>query len=48
MWNVRGWSLSDKDNNYSRQSIMKYTEIDILALCETFLGDNDEIHVDGY
>ena len=48
MWNVRGWSLTDNENDYFRQSVTEYTNFDILALCETFLRDNDEISVDGY
>ncbi|MEW8548010.1 MAG: endonuclease/exonuclease/phosphatase family protein, partial [Candidatus Thiodiazotropha sp.] len=48
MWNVRGWSLTDKDNDNFRQTITILTNNDILALCETFLRKNDEISVDGY
>ena len=48
MWNVRGWSLTDSDNNYFRQTITNFTDNDILALCETFLCYNEEIYVDGY
>ena len=39
---------SDIDNNNFRQTVTRYTDIDVLALCETFLRDNEEINVDGY
>ena len=40
--------MSNSDNNYFRQTITNFTDNAILALCETFLRNNEEIYIDGY
>ena len=48
VWNVRGWSTAINDSSNFRTNITNYSNLDILAICETFLKQNQCINIDGY
>ena len=49
VWNVRGWTKNKNDENYQfREHILRNTNIEILALIETFLKGEEKLCVDGY
>ena len=46
---MRGWTKNQNDENYQfREQILRNTDIDILALTETFLKGEEKLCVDGY
>ena len=47
-WNIRGYSLRDESSRVFRDDNIHSVDYDILALCETFLRDDQVIELDNY
>jgi len=43
-WNTRGWP---NDSNF-RNRVVHSLDLDLIGVCETFLRDDSEIHLEGY
>ena len=43
-WNTRGWPL---DSQF-RSRVIHSLDLDLIGICETFLRENNEIHLEGY
>ena len=43
-WNTRGWPL---DSQF-RSRVIHSLDLDLIGICETFLQENNEIHLKGY
>ncbi|MES9883911.1 MAG: reverse transcriptase family protein, partial [Sedimenticola sp.] len=43
-----GWSLIDHDNRVFRETVSRSLNLDIIAICETFLRKDDKITLEGF
>lgn len=48
MWNCRGWSTRRNDNSTFRKLVLEHSNCDILAICESFLREEEQLCVPGY
>ncbi|CAC5365731.1 unnamed protein product [Mytilus coruscus] len=47
VWNCRGWSTRRNDNSTLRRLVLEHTNRDILAICESFLREEEQLSVPG-
>ena len=47
-WNVNGWTRHKNESSDFKSKVTEFLDLDILAISETFLKDNDCIQKDGY
>ncbi|CAC5419448.1 unnamed protein product [Mytilus coruscus] len=48
VWNCRGWSTRRNDNSTFRKLVLEHSNSDILAICESFLREEEQLCVPGY
>ncbi|VDI14403.1 Hypothetical predicted protein [Mytilus galloprovincialis] len=48
VWNCRGWSTRRNDNSTFRKLVLEHSNCDILAICESFLREEEQLCVPGY